>query len=196
MSTVVDKAPPSAPLGLTDSNAAFFLKRDSKGVPSTVTLPGSSNLELTLFDVIATGTVKPAGPGTLILTLYGRANLDGATDDPATWLPLSSAPAEPIGGTTDLPETMFMVAGIDLMAYPGSGKIQGTFKSNVASTPVAAADLAEHPGDVTDADPLYVFAIGASFTPTGTQATRRAVPKAGDAPPLVTLNLNSLTLSA
>ena len=195
MSTIIDKAPPSAALVLTDSNPAFFMQRDGKN-PSVVTLSGSSNFELMPFDVIATGTANAEVPGTLILTLYGRANLDGATDDPATWLPLASAPAEPIGGATDRDSTMFMIAGTDLMVSAATGKLQGTFKSNVASNPQGPTDLEQHPTSITEEDPLYVFAIGASYALTaGTQA-RRAVPKAADdPPPLVTLNLHSFTLN-
>ena len=194
MSTVVDNAPFAAPLELMDSNPALFLMRDSDRAPATVTLPGGSNFDLTLFNVTATGTAKPSGPGTLIVTLYGLASLDDAMTDPGKWLPLGSCVAEPIGGPDDLDEAMFMIQGADLMVYTGTGKMQGTFKSNVASNPQAAIDLTHHPGDITDADPLYVFAVGASFTLVG-DAKRKQ--KAGaDAEPLCTLTLASLSLSA
>ena len=164
MSTV-DAAPPSRPLELTDANPALFMMVDEEKIPSTITVPGSSSFDLSLFHVIVTGTVKADVPGRLMLTLYGRANTDGASGDPATWLPLASSPAEPIGGATDLPETMWMIKGEDLMIYSGSGKMQGLFKSNVASNPQGPIDLTQHPGDITDEDPLYIFAAGASFLP-------------------------------
>lgn len=194
MSNVVDQAAAAAPLELKDSNPALFLLRDQKMVPVTVTLPGNSNISNGLFHVTATGKAKAAAPGTLILTLYGKASLN-ASLDPNTWLPLSSTPAEPIGGSTDLPEALFMLQGSDLLVNVYTGKMQGTFKSNVASNPQAAADLEQHPGDITEADPVYVFAIGASFTPTG---DIRKVPlgRAADAPPICTLTLGGFTLTA
>lgn len=164
MSTV-DSAPFSSPLELTDPNPALFMMRDEAKAPSTITVPGSSKFDLTLFNIIATGSVKAEVSGRLLLTLYGRAKADGATADPASWLPLASAPAEPIGGESDLPDTMWMIAGTDLMIYTGSGKMQGLFKSNVANSPQAPIDLTQHPGDITDEDPLYIFAVGASFLP-------------------------------
>jgi hypothetical protein len=192
MSTVVDNAPFAAPLKLMDSNPALFLMRDSDRAPVTVTLPGSSNFDLSLFNVTAIGTAKPAAAGTVVITLYGLAKLADATTDPEKWLPIGSSIAEPIGGETDLPENIFMVRAEDLVAYTGTGKMQGTFKSNVASNPQAAIDLEHHPGDVTDSDPLYIFAVGASFTPTVSRNI-----KAGDDPePLCTLTLASLSVSA
>jgi hypothetical protein len=184
----IDKAPPAAPLDLMDADAAFFLMRD-QNAPASVAVPGSSNLALTLFDVTATGTVKPFGPGTLTLTLFGIAKADvGAasisTDD---WLPISSSTAEPIGGPGELPETMWMIQGKDLMIFPGSGKMQGTFQSNIANHPVAPIDLWQHPGDIQNSDPLYVFAVGASFEPSGSMAADE---------PICSLALASFTISA
>jgi hypothetical protein len=193
--SIVDKAPPAAPLVLTDSSPAIFTQRDETSVPTVVTVPGSSNMALMLFDVLATGTAKASVPGTVVLTLYGRANLKNPSLKPSAWLPLASTPAEPIGGETDLPEAMFMLCGCDLMANPETGKIQGTFKCNVASNPQEPIDLTEHPGDVTEEDPLYVFAIGASFTPGAPLEAKRATPKA-EPEPLVTLTLANLTLNA
>lgn len=194
MSTVVDNAPYAAPLELMDSNPALFLMRDSNRAPATVTLPGSSNFDLGLFNVTAIGTAKPSGPGTLIITLYGLAKADNASTDPEKWLPLGASIAEPIGGGTDLAENIFMVRAEDLVCYSGTGKMQGTFKSNVASNPQAPIDLEHHPGDITDSDPLYIFAVGASFTSTEpADDTKR--PKAAPEP-LCVLTLASLSLSA
>lgn len=197
MSEVIDKAPASSPLALKDSNPALFSVRDQPKMPCTVTLPGSTNLDLSLFNVTATGVAKPSRPGTVILTLYGRANYPDATTDPANWLPLGSALAEPIGGPADLPENMFMIQGADLLVNVGTGKMQGTFKSNVASNPQAPIDLEHHPGDITEVDPLYVFAIGASFTPTGEMRRNpgRTTGRVEDEA-LCTLTLASFTVSA
>lgn len=190
MSETIDSAPPSAPLALVDSSPTLFTMRDKPSAPSTVTVPGSSRMALTLFDVVAIGTVKPSVPGNLVLTLYGMAkgDVDSGAGDPGDWLPLSSSVPEPIGGTTDLPETMWMIRGKDLMIFTGSGRLQGTFDSNVANNPQGPLDLDQHPGDITDEDPLYVFAVGAAFFPTG--GAGRA---AGE--PSCTLTLHSLTIS-
>lgn len=162
---IIDNAPYAEPLNLKDANVAFFTMRDKPGAPVTVAVPGSSNLALTLFNVTATGSVKPSGPGSLTLTLYGiaKADVSEASASPDDWLPLSSSVAEPIGGTGELPETMWMIQGTSLMIFPGSGKLQGTFQSNVASNPQPPIDLMQHPGDITNTDPLYIFAVGASF---------------------------------
>ena len=73
--------------------------------------------------------------------------------------------------------------------------MQGVFKSNVASNPQGPADLQQHPGDITDEDPIYVFAVGASFSPSAVGDSRGG--KLADAlPTLCTLTLASFTLSA
>jgi hypothetical protein len=174
MSNVIDNAPFAAPLELSDSNAAFFMMRDESNIPATVAIPGSSNLDLQLFNVTATGTVKPSVQGTLILTLYGIAKNDAKTANPADWLPLAATEPESIGGAGELTETMWMVRAEDLMIFVGSRKMQGTFKSNVASSPKPAVDLQQHPRDIDETDPLYIFAVGASFTPSGTRQIARA----------------------
>jgi hypothetical protein len=183
MSTVVNTGRPAAPLTLKDSNPALFVMLDDTR-PVAVTLPGSVKLDLALFDVTAVGYAEPLGPGTLTVTLYGRPSLADPSTDPALWLPIASSPAEPIGGEGDLPQAVFMLKAEDLLANSETGKIQGTFKSNVASNPQPAADLTQHPRDVAaNKDPLYVFAVGASFTPTGDN-------------PECSVTLVSLTLSA
>jgi hypothetical protein len=189
MSTV-DSAPFASPLELTDPSPLLFRMRDEPNIPVSITVPGSSKFDLTLFNIIATGSVKADVPGRLLLTLYGRAKPDGGTADPATWLPLASAPPEPIGGLTDLKETMWMIKGADLMIYTGSGKMQGWFASNVANNPQAPIDLMQHPGDITDEDPLYIFSVGASFLPD--DAPARAV----KAPVLCTVTLVNFTMDA
>ena len=196
----VDTAPPSSTLELTDPNPVLFMMRDQPKLPSTITVPGSSNFDLTLFNIIATGTVKAEVPGNLLLTLYGRGSADGGTADPATWLPLASAPAEPIGGDRDLPETMWMIKGQDLMIFTGSGKMQGLFQSNVASNPQGPADLTQHPGDITDEDPLYIFAVGVSFladTPPARKDNQRETGGSrAQAETLCTVTLYTFTMDA
>ena len=192
MPSIIDSAPASATLELKDSNTAYFQMRDQK-LPTTVTLPGSSNFDLTLFNVTATGSVKPAGPGTLILTLFGAAKPTGGN---AAWLPIAQSIAEPIGGPAELGETMWMIEGSDLMIFLGSGKMQGTFKTNIASNPQPPLDLWHHSGDIEDTDPLYVFAIGASFTPSAARSGRNAGRAAEEDESLCTLELAHFTINA
>lgn len=190
MSEIIDSAPFAATLELKNPGTSeYFKMRDNPEAPVTVTVPGSSKFNLTLFNVTATGSVKAAAPGTLILTLYGTAKPSG--NNPI-WLPLASSEPEPIGGASDLPETMWMIEGADLMIFVDSGKMQGTFRSNVASSPKAPIDLEQHPGDIEDTDPLYVFTIGASFTPTAGKGGVRAAANEGV---LCSLELANLTIN-
>ena len=98
-----------------------------------VTLSGSSNFELMPFDVIATGTANAEVPGTLP-TLTGRANLDEPPTTPQRGYRLAPRQRSPLGGAT-ADSTMFMIAGTRLMVSAATCKLQGTFKSNVASNP-------------------------------------------------------------
>jgi hypothetical protein len=167
MSTITT-APPAAPLSLTDTAAKLFAKRESANMPCILAVPGAANFELHLFNVNATGKVKPSGPGALTITLYARAGIPegattaDATTDPTGWLPLASAQAESIGGAGELAETAWMIRGTDLLYNLSSGKMQGTFKSNVADDPLPEADLEEHLEGIINQDPVIVFAIGAT----------------------------------
>jgi hypothetical protein len=194
MPNIIDSAPASSPLELKEAGKAEYFKMQANPeVPTSVALPGSSNFDLTLFNVTATGSVKANMPGTLQLTLYGTPKPTGQGD---IWLPLASSVPEPIGGAGELEETMWMVEGADLMVFLGSGKLQGTFRSNVASTPQPAIDLEEHPGDIEDSDPLYIFAIGASFTPTAARgAAKGAARAAADEGVICSLKLEHFTVN-
>ncbi len=192
MSDIIDSAPFAATLDLkTPGESQIFAMRDNPDTPAIVTVPGSSKFNLTLFNVTATGSVKAEVPGTLILTLYGSAK---PTSNNPNWLPIASCDPEPIGGASDLSETMWMIEGSDLMIFVDSGKMQGTFRSNVASSPKAPIDLTQHPGDIEDTDPLYVFAVGASFTPTASRGAGRAA--AEDDPTLCSCEMVNFTVNA
>ena len=206
MSTV-DTAPPSAELQLTDDTPAIFMTRDKDTVPAVVSVPGSSNFNLSLFNVTAIGTVKPAVPGTLTLVLLGisKEDANNAPTSPASWLPLASSMAEPIGGEGELAETMWMIQGTNLMIFTGSGRMQGTFQSNVANNYQAPIDLEQRPGDITDSDPLYIFAVAARFTPNEPPASRVRQPderqgagigRAAEEDVICSANLVNFTVSA
>jgi hypothetical protein len=185
MSEAIDIAPPSAPLALADANPALFLSLTNPNAPSVVTVPGNSTFALSLLNVTAIGTVKPTVAGTLTLTLLGKSRRDNGESnlDFSSWLPIAASIPEPIGGAGELPETVWMIRGRDLLINPASGKMQGTFDSNVADNPQMPVNLEHHPDDITLEDPLYIFAVAASFTPTA--ARSRA---AGDAAATVTLH--------
>ena len=85
MSTVVDQARNQTPLTLKDELPAMFLGDGED--PCIVTLPGGTNIGLGLFEVTATGIAKPSGPGMVTLTLYGRATLSGASQNPTHGYP-------------------------------------------------------------------------------------------------------------
>ena len=79
------------------------------------------------------------------------------------------------------------------MIFPGSGKMQGLFDSNVASNPIASMDLEHHPDDITPEDPLYIFAVGASFVPD----VAPPPPAEGEeAEPICTLELANFSMNA
>lgn len=181
--TVVDKAPPAAPLELIDGNPTFFKTLDGE-TPVVVSVPGSSSFNLSLFNATAIGTVNPTVAGSLQLVLFGRSK------DSDVLLPIASSVPESIGGADELEETMWMIRGLDLMIFTGSGRMQGLFYSNVANSPQPPVDIEHHPEGITDSDPLYIFGVGAKFTPT---ASRGAVSQAV-AP--CTVRLTSFTIDA
>jgi hypothetical protein len=195
--SVITSAPPAAPLSLKDLvKPLLFMKRDDARVPCLLSVPGSSNLALKLFNVTATGTVKPASQGELVITLYGLAKVPGdlaAAADSYQWLPLAQSEPESIGGEGELPETMWMIQGFDLMIFTRSGKLQGTFKSNVAAHPQPIVDLEHHPTDIVDGDPLYIFAVGAFFGPAVDPPEAQSQAE-GDPPSLCDLTLASFTM--
>ncbi len=196
MPNIIDAAPAANPLTLKDTKAAFFMQKNNPTYPAVVSVPGSSRLDLSLFNATATGSVRAAVPGTLVIALCGSAKPNG---DDVELLPLAASIPEPIGGPNDLEETMWMIEGSDLMIFTASGKLQGTFKTNIASNPQAPLDLQQHPTDISQTDPLYIFGIAASFVPTGDASSRRKRQKAGDGeeePTLCTVELASFTLNA
>jgi hypothetical protein len=71
--------------------------------------------------------------------------------------------------------------------------MQGLFASNVANNPQGPADLEQHPGDITEEDPLYIFAVGASFLPDEAPTRAESGPRAAA---LCTVNLAKFTLNA
>jgi len=166
--SLITQAPPAAPLELTDATPKLFLKRDEDRFPAMLAVSGSANHELRTFNVNATGKVTPIAAGSLTLTLYAHAGYpdQASITDPAQWLPIATVEPEPIGGAGDPETTSWMIRGTDLLYNLSNGKMQGTFKSNVADHPIPEGDLEHHMTGITEQDPVVVFAIGATFEPT------------------------------
>jgi hypothetical protein len=168
---LIAKAPPAAELTIApDAGELMFKCVNPADEICMATVGGSSNLDLELFNVTATGSVKPGQPGELEIVLLARAN------DPLVpptgiiypeWTAIAHSPAEPIGGSGDLAETMWMIAGLQLMYFLTSGKLQGTWVSNIADNPTTAIDLSNGLiGLKPKVDPVMMFAVSAIFTPT------------------------------
>ena len=169
---LIAKAPPAAELTIApDAGELMFKCVNPADEICMATVGGSANLDLQPFSVAATGSVKAGQPGELEIVLLARAN------DPLVpptgiiypeWTAIAQSPKEPIGGSGDLPETMWMIAGLQLMYFLKSGKMQGTWVSNVADNPTTAVDLANGlTGLKTKVDPVLMFAVSVIFTPTG-----------------------------
>lgn len=159
------------PLTLEDSKPALFMARDIEQ-PCTLTIPGQSNLDHRPFNVTASGSIEAFYAGTLTITLYGFTlgyPLDEFdSNDPATWVEVASSPAEAIAGALDPEESQWLIQGVRLMFSTRSGKMQGTFVSNVADNPIPEANLTHNlQGIKQDSSPAIYFAVGATFIPTG-----------------------------
>lgn len=160
---LITKAPPAQPITLNAAEMELF--RDTSGEPCLLSIPASSGLDLMLLDVVASGSVKANQPGTLQVGLFALANqpnMGTPTVNTGDWVLIGSCPAEPV----EAGPTSWMIAGQDLMYNLANGKMQGTFLSNVADAPIAAADLNTNPNDLRgDVSPVMYFAVGAMFTP-------------------------------
>jgi hypothetical protein len=167
---LITKAPPAAPLTITSTDFHLFMA-DGVNNPGVCLLdiPGSSGLDLQLLNATATGSIQANQPGTIEIALFAYVSVphtDPPADDVGNWVMLGKSPAEPVGATTDLPTTSWMIQGRDLMFNLISGKMQGTVQSNVADNPEPAADLSTNPNGIDpNLSPLMYFAVGARFTP-------------------------------
>lgn len=180
---LITKAPPAAPIVLNSAVLQLFMSATDPTKVCFLPIPGQSKLDMQLLNVTATGTVKANQPGTVQIGLFAWANVPNIAPpngNSANWVMLGASPAEPIGGATDLVATSWMIRGQDLLFNLSSGKMQGTFLSNVADNPVAAADLTTNPNNLlANISPVVLFAIGARFTPTADDGHRPDVEMAG-----------------
>ena len=170
---LITKAPPAAPLtiGPGMGEMVFRIANSVDEEICVATVAGSSNLDLKVFNVTATGTITPGQAGELEIVLLAAPNDPKKGTDPAhiypQWTAIAHTPKEPIGGSTDLDSTMWMVQGINLMYYLASGKMQGTWVSNIADHPTDAVDMSNALlGLTADVDPVMMFAVSVIFTPT------------------------------
>ena len=169
--SIIASAPPAAPIEINSTDIHLFMAANVVSPEVCyLALPASTGLELTLLHVTATGTVKPNQAGDLTIGLFAHVtepNVDPPQDNAGDWVMLGQSAAEPVGGTGELGETSWMVQGLNLMFNPASGKMQGTFQSNVADNPVFPDNLNTNPNGIRDdVSPLMLFAVGAMFTPT------------------------------
>jgi hypothetical protein len=170
---LITKAPPAAPLTIGPGMGEMFF-RTANSVNEEIcmaTIGGSSNLDLKVFDVTATGTITPGQVGELEIVLLATPNDPLKGTDPShiypQWTAIAHTPKEPVGGGTDLDSTMWMVQGINLMYYLASGKMQGTWICNIADHPTDPIDLSNALLGLTpNVDPVMMFAVSAIFTPT------------------------------
>jgi hypothetical protein len=174
MSDTLNIAPPAAPLTVPPDGSKHLFVDTGKGYPCMLAVPGSSKLELHPLVVRATGKVKPTTPGTLTIILYAIPGntppKDDQNPDPEAhgWLPIASAVHAPTGDLSE-PEASWMLIANDLLYNLTTGKMQGTYRSNVADSPIPEADI-DHDlhGVVANADPVIQFAVGASFEASDT----------------------------
>jgi hypothetical protein len=168
MSTIT-KAPPAAPLKLTDTEPHLFAHRDNPNIPAMVSVSGASGFDLELFNITATGRVSPKVAMNLVLTLYARPGLppEDSAMDISEWTDIATSQPAAIGGSEDFATTSFMLQGSRLMFNLDNGKLQGTFATNIADFPVADAGLTHNlQGIEKNTDPVIVFALGASSDAT------------------------------
>lgn len=174
--SLVTKAPPAAPLTLDPANSARVIADAANpNLPCVLAVSGSSDFQLRMFRIIATGYTRINQPGKLAIILFAKANAPNADPpslDYGDWHVIGGSPAEPVGGPDDPPSTMWMIKGENMLFYYGSGKLQGEVSSNVADNPVAAFKIEALTGLVKGIDPVMYFAVGAYFVPdSGTNAT-------------------------
>jgi hypothetical protein len=175
---LITKAPPAAPLTIGPGMGEMVF-RTANTVNAEIcmaTIAGSSNLDLKVFNVTATGTITPGQAGELEIVLLAAPNDPLKGTDPThiypQWTAIAHTPKEPVGGATDLDSTMWMVQGINLMYYLASGKMQGTWVCNIADHPTTAIDMSNALlGLMPDVDPIMMFAVSAIFTPTADPIT-------------------------
>lgn len=170
---LITKAPPAAPLtiGPSSGEQMFKLLNATSDQICMATVTGSSNLDLKVFDVTATGTIAAGQAGELELVLLAMPN--DPLEPPShgniypQWTAIAHTPKEPVGGSGNLAETMWMIQGLNLMYFLESGKMQGTWVCNIADHPTTAVDLSNVLlGLKPNVDPVMMFAISAIFTPT------------------------------
>jgi hypothetical protein len=168
---IIAKAAPAAPLTLTTGEQLVMSAADPVKQICLVSVPGSSSLDLKLFDVELSGTITPNQAGSLTIHLLAMPNDPLRPPTPTQIYPeftaIATTPAEPVGAAGNFPTTMWSVHALDLMFYLQTGKMQGTWTSNIADHPTPAADLSNALlGLQEDVDPVMYFAMTAFFTPT------------------------------
>jgi hypothetical protein len=183
---MIAKAPPAQPLTLLDQSAHMFLDA-TPNLPNPtacmLTLPNTASLELQLLNITATGLVKANQDCIFTVSLYAYVNNPKASGPPAPdphalWTIMAQSYGEAIGGTDDFIETQWMLQANNLMFNFSSGKMQGTYQSNIADDPIDPQNLSNAIVGLEPLSPIMWLAICPSFVPTPPPLDDAKKPKA------------------
>jgi len=134
MSSTIAQAQPAAPLSAAVATAQIFPLATNALVPAFLGVPGSGRLEQKLFEVRASGMATTAGAFTGAPSLYGALALPTNPLVPGNWTLLGAGAATAFATTSGawLLQAQFLFDSV-------SGKLQGSFTSNVNNAGVASA---------------------------------------------------------
>lgn len=186
--SIITKAMPSA---LTNLGPAYQIPplAQDQSKPCILTIPGSSNLELSNLTLTATGSCQPNQPGELHINILAAAYVPNATPpgfNTLDWVTIATCTPEPMGGSSDPVRTQWMVQGTRMLYYLNrggdefsaqlpnlnaastpTGKLQGEFLSNIADHPVPAEDMDTNNVQLyAGVDPVMLFTLAFFLDPT------------------------------
>jgi hypothetical protein len=125
-------------------------------------VPGSKRLEQKRWVPRASGIVTTAGAFTAQVSLYGAVvpPTGAASLIAANWTLLGAGAAQAVGTTT----AAWLIEA-EMLFDSVSGKLQGTFNTNVNNTPVASAAIANQLTGINGAtEPVLALAVGITFS--------------------------------
>jgi hypothetical protein len=165
MSTLaIQRARPAGLLNAAVATAQIFPDASSPLLAAFLSGVGSGRLEMKRFEVRASGRATTAGAFTVAPTLYIATVVPVVNPLlPASWTVLATGAPVAVGTTT----AAWMIQG-EFLFDSVSGKLQGTFETNVANTITAKAALAAtFPGVSGVTEPPFVLAVGLTFSGAG-----------------------------
>lgn len=160
MSTsAIQRALPAAALAAALATAQIFPNLATPSQACILICPGSGRLEQKLFKVRASGNFTTGGAFTFLPSLYAAIAIPGSPLVAANWSLIAAGTA----ATVTSASAGWMIEA-KLMFDTLSGKLQGTFDSNVANAPVAAAVITNPlTGLNGQSEPVMYFAAGVTF---------------------------------